>query len=102
MSWVLGIIFTIITFIVITHIYRKPYHSSYNSENTWERVAFPVYIWILYIIGFLLYFIPLWNIGQFIIFITAMILLVAVGDDDYEYRYGNGKIYKFLIKKNLI
>lgn len=99
MSWVLGIIFTIITFIFITHIYRKPYHSSYNSENTWERVAFPVYIWILYIIGFLLYFIPLWNIGQFIIFIIAMILLAAVGDDDYEYRCGNGKIYKFLTKK---
>ena len=31
-----------------------------------------------------------------------MILLVAIGDDDYEYRYGNGKIYKFLTKKNLI
>lgn len=29
----------------------------------------------------------------------AMILLVAIGDDDYEYRYGNGKIYKFLTKK---
>lgn len=99
MSWVLGIIFTIITFIFITHIYRKPYHSSYNSENTWERVTFPVYIWILYSIGFLLYFIPLWNIGQFIIFIIAMILLVTVGDNDYEYRYGNGKIYKFLTKK---
>lgn len=102
MSWVLGIIFTIITFIFITHIYRKPYYSSYNSENTWERVTFPVYIWILYIIGFLLYFIPLWNIAQFIIFIMTMILLVAVGDYDYEYRYGNGKIYKFLTKKNLI
>lgn len=29
----------------------------------------------------------------------AMILVVAIGDDDYKYRYGNGKIYKFLIKK---
>lgn len=65
MSWVLGIIFTIITFIVITHIYRKPYHSSYNSENTWERVAFScLYLDSLYYrFSFILYsFMEYWTI----------------------------------------